>query len=559
MTDATPKSCCILAVDDEEIVQSLVRDALEDEGHQVFTAANGYDALQILQTNRIDLLITDIRMPNMSGTDLAEQARALNPAIGIIFMTGYASLTSAKDAIKRGALDYVMKPFELAEIRLAVHNAIEKLSSAASSHEQLTSLSDFSNMLFAAGDRRSLVTSSLRFAMMNLKCERGSALYYDGDRGEYVMFTDWAGESREDVIGREPLHSMAYDGLLLQFRDPILVTSQEEHPVYQKKPDPMLRPFLIPPWMTEQDQVIVVPVSRAATFHGLMVFAHNEDTVRIKQTDLKFLSFTASQLAISLENLLLLEEAQRAYGRLKELQDETIELEKMATRGVMSAEIGHELNNFLGVVIGNVEMLQHHLSNGHFDKLSKYVDTVTATLAKIRSFTENLMDLRSISSKEEIISIDRLLGEVVEYLRPQKRFRKVQILMPPDMASISFKADVTQIQQLLYNLFHNAADATVNCERREIRVGLVRELYADTFHLTMEDTGVGFDPESLAKAFHQRFTTKESGHGFGLMVCRRIIDKHGGKLDIESAPGKGTRLSITFPVTSETPAPIPVS
>jgi signal transduction histidine kinase/CheY-like chemotaxis protein len=559
MTNTATKSCCILVVDDEEIVQSLVRDALEDEGHRVLTAANGHDALQILQTNRIDLLITDIRMPTLSGTDLAEQARVLNPAIGVIFMTGYASLTSAKDAIKRGALDYIMKPFELAEMRLAVSNAIEKLSNAATSHEQLTSLSDFSNMLFAAGDRRSLVTSSLRFAMMNLKCERGSVLFYDRDRGEYVMFTDCAGESREDVIGREPLHGMADDGLLLQMREPILVTSQEEHPVYRKRPDPALRPFLIPPWMTEQDQVIVVPVSRASSFHGLMVFAHNEDTVRIKQTDQMFLSVAASQLAISLENLLLLEEAQRAYSRLRELQDETIELEKMATRGVMSAEIGHELNNFLGVVVGSVEMLRHHLNNGHFDKLDKYVDTVTATLMKIKSFTANLMDLTSISSKEEIISVDHLLGEVVEYLRPQKRFRDVQILMPPEMASVSFKADVTQIQQLLYNLFHNAADATANCARREIRVGLEYCLNADTFNLTIEDTGIGFDPESLAKAFQQQFTTKDSGHGFGLIVCRRIIDKHGGKLDIESAPGKGTRLSITFPIASETPAPVLVS
>jgi signal transduction histidine kinase/DNA-binding response OmpR family regulator len=557
--DAATKSCCILAVDDEEIVQSLVRDALEDDGHRVHTATNGFDALQILQTKRIDLLITDIRMPNMSGTDLAEQARALNPAIGVIFMTGYASLTSAKDAIKRGALDYIMKPFELAEMRLAVSNAIEKLSSAAASNEQLTSLSDFSNMLFAAGDRRSLVTSSLRFAMMNLKCERGSVLFYDRDLGEYVMFTDWANESREVVIGREPVHSMADDGLLQQMHEPILVSSLEEFPVYRKRPDPALRPFLIPPWMTEQDRVIVVPVSRAATFHGLMVFAHNEDTVRIKQSDLKFLSITASQLAISLENLLLLEEAQRAYSRLRELQDETIELEKMATRGVMSAEIGHELNNFLGVVVGSVEMLQHHLNNGHFDKLSKYVDTVTATLTKIKSFTANLMDLTSISSKEEILDFDHLLGEVVEYLRPQKRFREVQILMPPEMAAVSFKADVTQIQQLLYNLFHNAADATADCARREIRVELERDLNAETFHLTIEDTGVGFDPESLAKAFQQQFTTKESGHGFGLIVCRRIIDKHGGKLDIESAPGKGTRLSITFPIASETPAPVAVS
>jgi len=558
MTDPKPKVCRILAVDDEEIVQSLIRDALEEEGHRVLTAASGHDALQILKSETIDLLITDIRMPNMSGTDLAEQARSFNPAIGIIFMTGYASLTSAKDAIKRGALDYIMKPFELAEIRLAVKNGIEKLSSAATSHEQLTSLSDFSNMLFAAGDRRSLVMSSLRFAIMNLKCERGSVLYYDRDRGDYVMFTEWAGECREDVIGREPLHGMADNGLLLPLNEPILVAAFEEHPIFQMKPDPALRPFLVPPWMTERDQVTVVPVTRAATFHGLMMFAHHDDTVRIKATDLKFLSIAASQLAISLENLLLLEEAQRAYSRLKELQDETIELEKMAARGVMSAEIGHELNNFLSVVIGNVEMLQLHLRNGHTDKLNKYVETVSATLAKIRSFTANLMDLRSISSKEEIVRIDRLLKEVVEYLQPQKRFREVQILMPLDIPEISFRADVTQIQQLLYNLFHNAADATSDCPRREIRVGLEHDHDAASFCLTIADSGTGFEPESLAKAFQQQFTTKKSGHGFGLMVCRRIIDKHGGKLEIESAPGEGTRLSMTFPVASQVPTPVTV-
>jgi len=558
MTEPAVKACTILAVDDEEIVQSLVRDALEDEGHRVFTAADGHEALRILQTCQVDLMITDIRMPNTSGTELAEQARAINPTIGIIFMTGYASLTSAKDAIRRGALDYIMKPFELAEIRQAVRNGIEKLSAATTSHEQLTSLSDLSDVLFAAGDRKSLVTSSLKFAMMNLKCERGSVLYYDNDRGEYMMFAEWSNESREFSVGRDPLHDTVSEGLLVEVRDPTLVASLEEHPVFQKKADPALRPFLIPPWMTEQDQVVVVPISRAASFHGLMTFAHEKDTVRIKSSDLKFLSITASQLAISLENLLLLEEAQRAYGRLRELQDETIELEKMATRGVMSAEIGHELNNFLGVVLGSVEMLQQHLNRGNIDKLGKYVDAVTSTVAKMRSFTENLMELRSISSEKETISFDQLLREVVEYLQPQKRFRNVQIIMPPEMQAVTLRADTTQIQQLLYNLFHNAAEATTACRRREIRVALNRNAGAGTFQLTIEDTGAGFSPDALAKAFNQKFTTKETGHGFGLMVCRRIIDKHNGKLDIESSPGKGTRISITFPMAAETVEPAQV-
>ena len=560
MSDVSSNGCRILAVDDEEIVQSLVRDALEEEGYHVVTAGSGTEALQILQAQPIDLLITDIRMPNMSGTDLVEKARTVNPAIGIIFMTGYASLSSAKDAIKRGALDYVMKPFELSDIRQAVRNGIEKLqaAAAAASHEQLSSLSDLSNVLFAAGDRKSLVSSSLRFAMMHLKCERGSALFYDRDRSAYVMMTEWSGNSSEEVIGRDPLHGMATEGRLLDFNEPTMVAALDDHPIYRMNPDPELRRFLMPPWMSGQEQLIAVPVVRAASFHGMMLLSQNEDTVKIKQTDLKFMAITASQLAITLENLLLLEEAQQAYSRLKELQDETIELEKMATRGMMSAEIGHELNNFLGVVIGNVEMLTHHLDKGNFDKLPKYLDTVSTTLGKVRSFAENLMDLRSISSKQEIIRFDKLLVEVVEYLRPQKRFRDVEVLLPADIGAVTLKADTTQMQQLLYNLFRNAADATLSCPQRQVRAMIDVFPEMGKFRVTIEDTGVGFDPETLTKAFRQQFTTKESGHGIGLMVCRRIIDKHGGELDIESAPGRGTRIAITFPMAVETPALVSV-
>jgi len=562
MTEPLPKLWRILAVDDEEIVQSLIRDALEDKGYQVLTVTTGEEAIKLLESTPFDLLITDIRMPRMSGTELVEQARRINPAIGIIFITGYASLTSAKDAIKQGALDYIMKPFELTEIRQAVRNAISKLSvaAAAASHEQLSSLSDLSNVLFAAGDRKSLVTSSLKFAMMHLRCESGSILFWDGETEKYIRLTIQGGETDEQVIGDEPMRTLVNAGMVLTVREPILVTELENHPIYQHQPDPGLQPFLIPPWMNEQIQMIAVPVMRAAAFHGLMMLAHDEDTVRIKETDLKFLTITASQLAITLENLSLLEETQQAYSRLKELQDETIELEKMATRGTMSAEIGHELNNFLGVVAGNVDLLKLHLEKQNYDRLDKYLSTVSSTLARIKTFTDSLMDLSSISSHKETIRFDRLITEVVEYLRPQKRFEGVEISMPAEIEPVTLEADNTQVQQLLYNLFHNAADATVGCEQRQISVSLGTDPQLGTFQVAIRDTGVGFGPESLSKAFQEKFTTKESGHGFGLVVCKRIVDNHGGELQIESVPGEGTCISITFPLAVEATAtqPIPI-
>ncbi len=115
-----------------------------------------------------------------------------------------------------------------------------------------------------------------------------------------------------------------------------------------------------------------------------------------------------------------MEETQKAYTGLKELQDETIRLEKIATRGQMSAEIGHELNNFLGVVAGNLQLLDVQLRKGNIGDLGRYVTAMSETIEKIKIFTANLMDLTPISSQKWVLSFGELMSEVIDYLRPQK-------------------------------------------------------------------------------------------------------------------------------------------
>lgn len=118
----------ILIVDDEDVVLSLLSDALEEEAAELITANSAAKAIEIIQQNPIDLLITDIRMPGMDGIELAGRAAFEQPKIKIIFMTGYANLNSAKDAIRHGAIDYILKPFELKEIRKAVWKALNLIS-----------------------------------------------------------------------------------------------------------------------------------------------------------------------------------------------------------------------------------------------------------------------------------------------------------------------------------------------------------------------------------------------------------------------------------------------
>lgn len=545
----------IIVVDDEEIVLSLIRDTFEEEGYAIKTASNGEEALKLTFDETFDLLITDIRMPGMDGIELVRRVREKQPDIGVIFMTGYANLNSAKNAIKQGAFDYIMKPFEIAEIRKAVKDAIriKKETEEKSSDHQLSSLSDLNQMLHQAGDHKSLTISFLRFALMHQHTEYGSILYWNREEEKYFMATIEGDANYEQELPKQPLADILKNMDLNNFDKPLILTSYEENPLYQKNPNPELKTYLNPAWMAKNNQMVIVPVIRSDGFKALIMLGFNEDTIKIKEADFKFLSLSGVWLGITLENLSLLKETQKAYVRLKELQDETIQLEKMATKGEISAEIGHELNNFLGVIAGNLSLLDFHIRKKHGEEFVKYTATMMETIEKIKKFTSGLMDLRPISSKKDIIAFDKLITEVIDYLKPQKRFRGVTITVDRLDENIFIEADNTQMMQLLYNMFNNAADATQDRDKREINVAVTREASANQFTFTISDTGVGFPPELLEKAFKEKFTTKKNGHGFGLVVCYRIIEYHGGVLKIDSTPDVGSTIRMTFPIAARQP------
>jgi diguanylate cyclase (GGDEF)-like protein len=116
----------ILVVDDEEITRQLLLDFLGDVGYQIETAASGEEALNKIRQTPFDLVITDVRMPGMSGIDLIQSVNDGNLDTCFLVITGYASLDTAITAIKSGAYDYITKPFNLDELRIIVERAVER-------------------------------------------------------------------------------------------------------------------------------------------------------------------------------------------------------------------------------------------------------------------------------------------------------------------------------------------------------------------------------------------------------------------------------------------------
>ncbi len=118
----------ILVVDDEESIREFFQIMLKREGYEVFTASNGKEGFEFSKKNPVDLIISDIQMPEMSGLELLSKVKEMDPEMVMIMITAFGSTEIAVEAMKRGAYDYVQKPFKIDEVKIVIRQALEKRS-----------------------------------------------------------------------------------------------------------------------------------------------------------------------------------------------------------------------------------------------------------------------------------------------------------------------------------------------------------------------------------------------------------------------------------------------
>ena len=123
---STYKGLKICVVDDEEIIRITLSDELKDSGHEVFDFNNPLEALDFIKQNEIQVLLTDIKMPQMDGLELLQKVQEIDKHCMVIFLTGYPSLDSAISAMRSGAYDYLVKPVNLEELKLRIERGLER-------------------------------------------------------------------------------------------------------------------------------------------------------------------------------------------------------------------------------------------------------------------------------------------------------------------------------------------------------------------------------------------------------------------------------------------------
>jgi len=237
----------------------------------------------------------------------------------------------------------------------------------------------------------------------------------------------------------------------------------------------------------------------------------------------------------------------RDISESKSFQEMMIRLDRYYTRGEMAGDIAHEINNFLAILSGNVELMPLMMRKGDTEKIDKKLELMRTTVERIARFTDGLMDANMGEVTFEQIDFNQLIENLYTFLKPQNRFDYVEIIRELSTTLPPVEVDIGQMQQLLVNLLHNAADALEGCQAPcEIKVRTQRAADSNRVEIIVEDNGPGVAEDKVEQLFVKRFTTKKKGHGIGLITCRRIVDSHHGTIAYEY--DNGARFTISIPV-----------
>ena len=226
-----PSARSILVVDDEAVIRELLTDIIADQGYRVESCSNGFEALKVLkERDEFVLLFTDILMPEMDGIQLVREARKVRPAIIPIIMTGFGTLETARAAVKEGAYDYVLKPFSLSEIKLAVTNAFERhrLENENARLMELTELFRISESIASMRDEGRLLDFVLRAALERVNAERGSLMLTtpDGQALEIAASVGVPHEVTQEIVEV----GQGISGWVAQHVAPLLVEDIKDNP-----------------------------------------------------------------------------------------------------------------------------------------------------------------------------------------------------------------------------------------------------------------------------------------------------------------------------------------
>jgi putative nucleotidyltransferase with HDIG domain len=293
----------ILVIDDEELILDIAREILTNVGYDVTISSDGHEGIRLLSEETFSLLLTDIRMPDISGLEVIQQVRNHNKEMPIIIITGHGTLDVAIRALKLGAQGFLLKPFTTADLRSSVAEALEKtrLLNDNIRMRALMPLFEVSKEIISETDTKKLLALIVEIAVRETRADRACLFLTDEQTGKIVLEADY---------GFLPAHGAAFRKKHLEKLSSLLAT--EKKPVLIVPGLPIPRGFEEMPGTGELSS-IYMPLTVRGKVIGMLFLSGPGTEHPFSLPDVELVSVLSGQAAAAIENARLYEKLEQSY------------------------------------------------------------------------------------------------------------------------------------------------------------------------------------------------------------------------------------------------------
>ncbi|MCK5096508.1 MAG: response regulator [Desulfobacteraceae bacterium] len=511
----------ILTIDDEAYIRQSIKSYLEDFDFTIFEAENGEKGLEIFNSNKIDLILLDLRMPKMNGLQVLKAIKKKSPDTPLIVASGTGNISAVVEALHLGAWDYILKPIEDMNV---LYHAITKCLTESQLKKE--------NKIYQ--ERLEELVEERTKELENSKKRYKAIFEHTGTAAvilepDYTIsmansqFCELAGLKKNEIEWTKKWHDFIVDehkGIINKFTE-------------QNKQTTVSKP--------EQHEIIFINTNGEEKYTYVTL-------ARLPEVD----KITASLLDIT--------DKKEAERRWHHLEKQLRNAQKMEAIGTLAGGIAHDLNNILSPVLGYSEMTMMDVDPDskvykHSEKIQK------AALRAADLVSQILLFNRSNEQEKRPIKIHPVAKEVIKLLKGSIP-STIKIVDEIDRKCGAVEADPTQIHQVIMNLCTNAFHAMETTGGELIlslkEISLSQESLLEHPNLTLNqyialkisDTGCGMDAQTQERIFDPYFTTKGEGKGtgLGLATVYSIVNSYNGAISVKSSLNQGTTFTILLPI-----------
>ncbi len=508
----------------------------------VYTAPSGEAGLDVLSRLPVALVLSDHRMPGMTGTEFLARVADIDPKTVRIMVTAYGDAETLEDAINTGSIyRYIPKPWTPEDVRATLRRGIEVYALDREREQllrELALINRVSSSLAQELDLDRLLDLLLNTLIEEMNYDAAGLLFFDL-------------QTRALQWNRMAPGNGAPDQLLRALR---ITTETAPHFIQQlamgetrllRSEDVLDYEAPVRSWVSEvaAEEIIVTPLHGKEGVIGALTVDNRRGGMPFTSDDYTLLEGLANQAAIAIENAWLVEDLRRSREQVRRA-------DRLGTLGTLAAGLAHEINNPLVSINTFLSMAPAKRNEDDEEFWGNYHALACREAERIRGLVETMRRLGQSgagAAPRETVDAEALVGEVVTLLFREAELGRVKLSADCDRDTPKIVAVRDQLHQVVLNLTLNAIAATPPGGEITIQTGPLPE--GDGLWLEVKDTGPGIPAEHLEQIFDPFFTTKgpDQGSGLGLMVCHRIVTDHQGKIEVRSREGEGTSFIVELP------------